>query len=126
MVKLKKLLKAKKVSIAKESEMKKKFRVKPGAITPFGSLHKVGVVLDKTLLETKEALFGAGSFTESLRLKIKDFINAEEPIVGSVGKASGLKVQAPAKQKKKPVRKSAAKRKPKRKTVAKPRPKRKK
>ena len=76
--KLKKVLGAKKVSIAPEKVMKKVFNVKPGAITPFGSLHKVEVVVDKALAKSKEALFSAGSFTDSLQMKVKDFVDLEE------------------------------------------------
>jgi len=87
LTKVKKLLKAKKVKMAKEGEMKSKFKVKPGAITPFGTIHKIGVVVDKTLLKTKDVIFGAGSFTESIRMKIKDFLKIEEDAqTGSVGK----------------------------------------
>lgn len=85
--KIKKLLKVKKVSIAKEGEMKTKFKVKPGAITPFGTIHKVGVLVDKALLKTRDVIFGAGSFTESIRMKAKDFLKVEEDSqTGSVGK----------------------------------------
>lgn len=77
LAKVKKMLKGKKVTIAKEGEMKKKFKVKPGAITPFGGVHKVGVIVDKSLLKVKDALFGAGSYTESVRMKVKDFIALE-------------------------------------------------
>lgn len=81
---LKKLLGAKKVSIAKESDMAKEMKVKPGALTPFGKLHKLGVVVDKGLLKMQKGLFGAGSFTESVRMKIKDYIKAEDPTVGNI------------------------------------------
>lgn len=91
--KLKKLLGAKKVSIAKEGEMKSKFGVAPGAITPFGSLHGVKVVVDSSLAKAKSALFGAGSFTESLQVKVKDFIDKEKALVGSFGVSAGLKLQ---------------------------------
>ncbi|MFC1662744.1 YbaK/EbsC family protein [Patescibacteria group bacterium] len=110
MAKLKKLLKAKKVSIAREGEMKTKFNVKPGAITPFGTLHKVQVIIDRSLTKSAQALFGAGSFTESLRIKIKDYLKSEQPVIGSIGESSGLKLQArPAKKK---VVKKRAKTKP--------------
>ncbi len=82
--KIKKLLKAKKVRIAKESEMKTKFKVKPGAITPFGSTHKVGVIVDTALAKAREAIFSAGSFTESVRMKVKDFLKLEDSTTGSV------------------------------------------
>ncbi len=98
--KLKKLLKAKSVSIAKEAEMVKQLKVKPGAITPFGGIHKVAVVLDRGLAKAGKALFGTGSFTESLRLKVTDFIKLEQPTTGSVGAPAGLKLQVKAKKKK--------------------------
>ncbi|MFZ6035791.1 MAG: aminoacyl-tRNA deacylase [Patescibacteria group bacterium] len=75
--KVKKLFRAKKVSIASEGEMKRKFKVKPGAMTAFGTVHTVGVVMDKALLKAQKVLFGAGSFTESVRMKVKDFIKLE-------------------------------------------------
>lgn len=84
--KLKKVLKAKKIEIARENVMQKVFKVKPGAITPFGTIHKVGVVIDQALVKTQNVIMGAGSFTESLHLKIKDFLKLEEPIKGSFGK----------------------------------------
>lgn len=86
--KLKKTLKVRKIGIAKENVMAKVFKVKPGAITPFGTIHKVGVLVDKALLKTQQVIFGAGSFTESLRFKVKDFLKLENPTQGSFGKRS--------------------------------------
>jgi len=86
LVKVKKFFKAKKVQIAKEKEMKTKFKVKPGAITPFGSIHNVEVLVDKAFLKMKDAIFGAGSFTESLNMKVKDFLKVEEAKTGNIGK----------------------------------------
>ena len=83
---MKKLLKAKKVQLAKEGEMKSKFKVKPGAITPFGTIHKAEVLADKTLLKMRDAIFSAGSFTESLRMKVKDFLKVEDAQTGNLGK----------------------------------------
>lgn len=91
--KLKKLLKAKKVDIAKEKDMQTKFNTKPGAMTPFGSLHKVEVVADKSLSKVKEALFSAGSFTDSVRMKLKDYIKLVEPTLGDIGKKFPIKLQ---------------------------------
>ena len=81
--KIKKLLKVKKVGMAKENEMKTKFKVKPGAITPFGTIHNVEVIIDKTLLKAKDIILGAGSFTESIRMKIKDFMKVEDENIQS-------------------------------------------
>lgn len=84
--KVKKMLKAKKVDIAKEKDMKTQFNTKPGAMTPFGTMHKAEVLIDKTLLKAKQMIFSAGSFTESLRMKVKDYIKAENPQTGDLGK----------------------------------------
>lgn len=91
--KLKKLLKAKKVDIAKEKDMQTKFKVKPGAMTPFGPLHKVEVVADKSLGKIKEALFSAGSFTDSVNMKLKDYLKLVEPTIGDIGKKFPIKLQ---------------------------------
>ncbi|MFH1171259.1 MAG: YbaK/EbsC family protein, partial [bacterium] len=77
LAKLKTVLQAKKLSIATEKDMVRELKVKPGALTPFGALHKIEVLADTTLLKTRDLLLGAGSFTESLRMKVKDFVRLE-------------------------------------------------
>jgi len=91
--KLKKMLKAKKIDIAKEKDMQTKFNTKPGAMTPFGPVHKVEVIADKSLTKVKEALFSAGSFTDSVRLKTKDYLKAVEPTLADIGKKFPIKLQ---------------------------------
>lgn len=77
--KLKKLLGAKKIEIAKEKVMKDVFKIKPGTVTPFATLHKkVPLYIDKALIRAKEILVSAGSYTDSLRLKVSDLMKAEE------------------------------------------------
>lgn len=85
---IKKLTNAKTVILAKEKDMVTKFKMKPGAMTPFGSLHKVAVILDRGLLKTTKVLMGAGSFTESLRVKVKDYVKSEQPTVGNISEAA--------------------------------------
>lgn len=105
LAKLKKVLNAKKVEIAKENVMKKVFKVKPGAMTPFGAFHKTEVVVDKALAKTKEALFSAGSFTDSLRMKVKDFVALEEAKLASFSKKHLSETIKPPKVVKKTVKK---------------------
>jgi len=105
--KVKKTLKATKIELAPEKAMKK-LGIEPGALTPFGSLRGLGVVVDKALLRTKGVLVGAESFTESLRLKAKDLVALEAPVVGVIGKKNTLKLQKKA-SKKKPSRKGRGK-----------------
>lgn len=89
--KVKKALKAKKVQITNEAVMKKTFKVKPGAITPFGTIHKAEVLMDNTFKKTEKILIGAGSFIESLRMKAKDLAKTEEAKFAALG----TRAQAP-------------------------------
>lgn len=98
--KIKKALKAKKVMMATEKAMMK-LGMEPGAITPFGPYHKVEVLLDKALLKTKSALVRAGSYTESLRVKVKDLHKQEGITLGQFGDKAKLKLQAVVKKAKK-------------------------
>lgn len=86
LIKLKKLLKAKKVSIVTERSMLSQLKAKPGALIPFGSHYKIAAVVDRALLRAEKVLVGAGSFTESLRLKVKDWSKIDAPTVGNVSK----------------------------------------
>lgn len=85
LAKVKKALNAKKVQIANELVMKKTFKVKPGAITPFGTIHKAEVVMDNALKRTNKVLIGAGSFVESLRMKVNDLAKFEEAKFAALG-----------------------------------------
>lgn len=86
LAKLKKLLQAKKIEIAKELVMKKIFKVKPGTVVPFGSLHKTPVVMEKSLAKAKQIIANAGSYTDSIKIKLADFLKLEQPIEGNFGK----------------------------------------
>lgn len=83
--KLAKALKAKNVSISKEDEMVKICKVKPGAMSAFGSIYKLPVIADKALLKAKEAIFSTGDFMESVRMKVKDYADLEGAVLGSFG-----------------------------------------
>ncbi|MDD5252132.1 MAG: YbaK/EbsC family protein [Patescibacteria group bacterium] len=102
--KVKKALKAKKVSIAPERVMKR-LGIEPGALSPFGSMRGLGVLVDKALLKTKDAIVGAESFTDSVRLKVKDLVAAEQAAVAVLGKRNKMRLQA------KPAKKKSVKRK---------------
>lgn len=92
LAKVKKAFKAANVRIAKEKVMTK-LGIKPGALTPFGSMRKLGVAVDNALLRTKLVIVGAESFTDHLRLKMKDLVAAEGAKVGALGKKNTLKLQ---------------------------------
>lgn len=107
LAKLKTVLQAKKLTIATEKDMVRELKVKPGAITPFGTLHHLEVVADATLLKAKKILLGAGSFTESLRIKVSDFVKIENAKLARFTTDAGLPKPVVAKPKKKPSQRPA-------------------
>lgn len=120
--KIKKALGAKKVSIPKEKDMIKVLKIKPGAISSFGKLHKVDVWVDKNLAKVKKVLLSTGSVTDSVVMKIKDFIDMEEANLADLAEKGGYKLQKNNKKKKKAKKStqgSRSKAKPKRKVASK-------
>lgn len=76
----------KKVSMAKESDIAKILKTKIGLIHPFGGLYKLPVLVDNSLLKQKQIMTSAGSYTESLALKPKDYAKLENPQKGTFAK----------------------------------------
>ena len=77
--KLKKLLKSKRVAIAKEQVHQKILHIKAGAVTPFGKLYKnLPVFIDKALMKTKKLLVTTGSFEQSLHMSAKELLRTTE------------------------------------------------
>lgn len=87
MAKLKKIIKARKIELATEKMMQKMFKVKPGAMPPFAGLYKnTEVFVDKAFSRAKRVIAGAGTFTDSLEMKTKDFLKAVGGRGGVIGK----------------------------------------
>jgi len=73
------------LKIPGEKIVESALKAKVMAITAFGNLHKLAVVMDKKLEQTKKAIFSAGSSNHSVEMVVKDFIKLESPILGSFG-----------------------------------------
>jgi len=98
LVKLKKALGAKKLTIAREGDMAKTLKVKPGALTPFAGLHHLPLIVDKKLINETKVLFGSGSFECSVEMKMKDFLTLEHPTIAAFSTSAGLKLQVKVKK----------------------------
>jgi len=85
--KFKKLAKAKKVDFAKEAWMKKNLLGKVGATPAFGKLLKLPLYMDRGLLKLPDLFVNSGEYTESIKLKTKQFIKIEQPVMGSFSEA---------------------------------------
>jgi len=83
--KLAKILKAKKIEIIGEKGMQKLLKMKKEALHTFGTLHHLPVIIDKGLAKIKEAIFPSTSFMESVKMKVKDYLNLEKPVVSDIG-----------------------------------------
>ena len=72
--------------MAKESDITKVLKTKVGLIHPFGNLYELPVLLDNSLAKQKKLMASAGSYTESIELKVSDFTKMVQPIKGSFAK----------------------------------------
>ena len=77
--------KIKVVKIPGEAVMEKLLKVKAGAMSAFGGLHKLPVVMEKKLAGVKKAVFSSGSFNHSVEMAVKDFVKLEKAVLGSFG-----------------------------------------
>ena len=84
--KLKALVGAKTLTIAKEADIKERFPdVEVGAMSPFGNLYRVPVVVDRTLEASGDIVFNAGSHTETIKMRYRDFAALVKPKAGVFG-----------------------------------------
>lgn len=79
------------IKIPNEKILIAKLKINPGTAHVFGTLYNIPVLIEKGLAETKEAIFSSGSFTESLKIKVADFIKHQEANVGNFGIAKKIK-----------------------------------
>lgn len=97
--KLAKVLKVKAVEMAPEKIMKKLYQVEPGAMTPFSVMYKLPMLIDKSLLTAKDVVGRAGSFKDSVRLKISDLIRVSEAKTASFTESIKKTVKKPLRKK---------------------------
>ena len=84
--KLKSLVGAKTLTIAKEADIKERFPdVEVGAMSPFGNLYQVPVIVDRVLGESADIVFNAGSHPETIKMRYRDFAALAKPKVGAFG-----------------------------------------
>ena len=84
LAKLKTALRATSLTIGKESDIRQAFPdVEVGAMSPFGNLYNVPVVVDRELAEAGEIVFNAGSHTETIKLRYADFAALVSPKTGA-------------------------------------------
>lgn len=86
--KLKALLGVKQLRLGKEADIKQHFPdVEVGAMSPFGNLYGVPVVVDQQLGESVEIVFNGGSHTETIKMPYRDFATLVKPKSGAFGQS---------------------------------------
>lgn len=85
------------IKIPGEKVMEAVFKVKAGTLGAFGKLHQLPVIMDKNLAKAKKAVFSSGSFNHSVEMAVRDFIKAENAVLGSFGIKKKVKLESPKK-----------------------------
>jgi Ala-tRNA(Pro) deacylase len=71
------------VGLATEAEMEQLFPdCERGAMPPFGSLYRVPTIVDESLAEDDEIVFEGQTHEDAIRMKYRDYFDAEHPRVG--------------------------------------------
>ena len=83
--KLKTVLSAKEVQLAKEQEFVKLFPdYALGAEPPFGHLYGLRVIMDKIIEKNHDIAFNAGTHTDIVKMKLKDYLRLENPTIADI------------------------------------------
>lgn len=84
--KLKTFLRAKTLTLGREPDIKQHFPdVEVGAMSVFGNLYDVPTVVDKSLAAAEDIVCNAGTHTETITLRYRDFEKLVKPKVGAFG-----------------------------------------
>jgi Ala-tRNA(Pro) deacylase len=85
--KLKYIIKSKEIELVKEDEIAHLFPdFQIGAEPPFGNLYGLPIYVDEILQENDEIVINAGTHTDLVRMKWRDFKRLTQPILGNFGK----------------------------------------
>jgi Ala-tRNA(Pro) deacylase len=60
-----------------------------GAMPPLGPLYNQRVYMDESLSNDQEVVFNAGTHTDAVRMKLEDFVQLVQPVVGAFGRKPG-------------------------------------
>jgi Ala-tRNA(Pro) deacylase len=73
------------VKIPGEKVMAEALKLKKEALSAFGKLHNLEVIMEKKMVDTKKAVFSSGSYNHSVEMAVKDFIKMENAALASIG-----------------------------------------
>ena len=79
------------VKIPGEKIMTEALKIKKGAMSAFGKLYKLPVIIDKGLVKAKKVIFPSGNFNFSIEMAVKDFVKLENAAIGLFGVKKKIK-----------------------------------
>jgi Ala-tRNA(Pro) deacylase len=98
------------VKIPGEKIAQQVLKIRDEAMSAFGSLYSLPVIMESKLAKVKKAVFASGSFNHSVEIAVKDFIKLEQAVLGSFGiKKKIIFVKAKPAKKRSPKKKLAQK-----------------
>ena len=85
LAKLKEVAKAASVELATEAEFRSLFpECELGAMSPLGTLHNLPVYADTKLAKNDQIVFNAGTHTDTIKIRFKDFSKLVKPVIGDI------------------------------------------
>ena len=109
--KLKGVLGVKSLSLGKEADIKERFPdVEVGAMSPFGNLYQVPVIVDSALGESEDIVFNGGTHTDTVTMRYRDFAALVKPKAGAFGRPIGGPAKKKTRRGKPPTRTASRKR----------------
>lgn len=99
------------IKIPGEKIVDNALKIKAGALSAFGNLYKLPVIIDKKLAKINKAIFSSGSLNHSVEMAVLDFVKLENAILDSFGIKKKIKIEkiTPKKSKAKPKAKAKPK-----------------
>lgn len=91
------------IKIPGEEVVEQITKTKNQALTAFGGLHNLPVIVDENLAKIKKAIFAAGNANHSIETAVKDFIKGEQAMVAKFGVKRVIKKVKKVAAKPKPV-----------------------
>ncbi|UCB46511.1 MAG: hypothetical protein JSV25_03545 [Spirochaetota bacterium] len=86
--KVKRYFRAKKIRFATEQELGVLTDLVPGSVPPFGKpLFALELYVDRTIVNNEKIAFNAGSLTDSIIMRVKDYVRIAKPEIFDFSKS---------------------------------------
>ena len=81
-----KRIESKRMRFATPEELLELTGLLPGSIPPFGSLFNLNTICDERLADNERINFNAGSRSQSIQMRYRDYVAFESPLIAAIAK----------------------------------------